>query len=171
MLHGQPTKDDYAEVVDRLTSKLASWKGRLLNKLGRVVLANSVLSTMPAYGMQLHWYLENVCQVIDKTIRSFIWRGHNDSGMHMVGWSKITKPKRHGGLGVRVARHQNIALLGKRIWDLLHEKEKLWVHMLSICVGGECVFGRRKKRVTYVECHLQGHDHVRGWMADENRGG
>lgn len=130
MLHGRPKKQDFEDVVDRVTSKLASWKGRLLNKPGRVVLANSVLAALPSYGMQLCWYPQSICDFLDETTRSFIWKGNIGRGIHMVGWTKITKPRAQGGLGVRQARPQNIALLGKRIWELQHAGDKLWVAML-----------------------------------------
>lgn len=47
----------------------------------------------------------------------------------MVGWEKVAQPTRRGGLGVRLARSQNISLLGKLIWELIHNPEKLWVQV------------------------------------------
>jgi len=35
---------------------------------------------------------------------NFIWKGDHEHDMHLVGWDKITLPKKHGGLGVRKAR-------------------------------------------------------------------
>lgn len=35
-----------------------------------------------------------------------------------------------GGLGIRTAREANSSLLGKLVWDLQQEKDKLWVHLL-----------------------------------------
>jgi len=37
------------EVYDKVVSKLALWKGKLLDKLGRVTLANVVLTDIPSY--------------------------------------------------------------------------------------------------------------------------
>jgi len=37
----------------------------------------------------------------------------------MVGWNKIIKPRKLGGLGVRAARLQNTTLLGKIVWSLI----------------------------------------------------
>jgi hypothetical protein len=51
MFHGKVRKKDYSDVYDRISSKLASWKNIFLNKLGRVVLANSVISSLPSYHM------------------------------------------------------------------------------------------------------------------------
>nr|XP_025639110.1 uncharacterized protein LOC112734118 [Arachis hypogaea] len=51
--HGRVTKADFNDVVDKLTNRLASWKGRFLNKAGRICLAKSVLSSIPIYRMQV----------------------------------------------------------------------------------------------------------------------
>lgn len=52
-----------------------------------------------------------ICEFMDKSIRSFIWKEHNDNGMHMVGWDKVTKPKRDGGQGIQKIRSHNTTLL------------------------------------------------------------
>lgn len=119
IFNGRPTREDFAEVIGRVDTKLASWKGKLLNKPGRVTLAKSVLMSTPAYGMQLMWYPQHICDHLDKMVRSFIWKGTIGRGLHLVNWRVVTKPTRCGGLGVRIARHQNIALLGKLVWEVV----------------------------------------------------
>lgn len=94
-------------------------------------MANAVLSSIPSYGMEIQWYPQFVCNFLDKTVRNFIWKGHKEKGMHMVNWKTITKPCRWGGLGVRVARNQNIVLLGKLIWELISTPDKLWVSVMN----------------------------------------
>jgi hypothetical protein len=108
MLQGKAKKQDFLGVYDRVAAKLASWKSRLLNKPGRVVLANSVISSLPSYHMQIQWLPQGMCDDLDRTVRRFIWKGTGDSGMHLVGWNKISQPRRFGGLGVRIARFQNV---------------------------------------------------------------
>jgi hypothetical protein len=125
MFYGRVRKQDFSAIYDRVSSKLSSWKSRLLNKPGRVVLANSVISSLPTYHMQITWLPQSMCDDLDKTVRRFIWKGTGDSGMHLVGWNKITQPRRFGGLGVRIARLQNVSLLGKLVWEILHSPSKL----------------------------------------------
>lgn len=48
-----------------------------------------------------------------------------------MNWEEITEPRRLGGFGVRVARTQNTALLGKLVWDTINGTDKLWVSVLS----------------------------------------
>ena len=51
--------------------------------------------------------------------------------MHMVGWDKICKPKKDGGLGLSsAAKPRNIALLAKLNWRLVEEKDCLWAKTL-----------------------------------------
>lgn len=113
--------------MDRINQRLAGWKGKLLNRAGRVTLAKSVLATIPVYSMQNMWLPSNVCNRIDSTVRNFIWGGNSN---HWVKWSKITCTRQRGGLGIRKARECNIAMLGKHVWDMIHAPQKLWVRIL-----------------------------------------
>ena len=51
---------------------------------------------------------------VDRLSRNFLWgSSENKKKLHLVGWSKITKPKKEGGLGNQVAKAKNIALIAK----------------------------------------------------------
>jgi hypothetical protein len=131
ILKGRPKRSDFYFIIEKMQTRLASWKNRLLNKPGRLALATSVLSSIPAYYMQINWLPQSICDNIDQTTRNFIWRGPNDKGTHLVGWNKIARPKNIGGLGIRSAREANTCLLGKLVWDLVQKNNKLWVNILS----------------------------------------
>lgn len=90
-----------------------------------------MLSSIPTYYMQLAWLPQSVCNNIDRAARNFIWKGNNLKGVNLVGWNTITKPRANGGLGIRVARDANTAMLGKHVWELHIGTDKLWVQMLS----------------------------------------
>lgn len=98
---------------------------RLLNKLGRLTLASSVLSSIPSYYMQISWLPQFICDNIDQTTMILIWRGSNEKGIHLVGWSKIARPKFLGGIGIKPAREANVCLLGKLVWDWVQSFDKL----------------------------------------------
>lgn len=57
-----------------------------------------------------------------------------------MGWDKITKSKKEGRLGVRAVRDSNMALLGKLVWDMQQNPNKIWVSMLysSMSSKGIC---------------------------------
>lgn len=77
------------------------------------MLANSVITFLPSYNMQIQWYQESICDYLDRAASRFIWKGSNSKGLYMASWNKMTKLRKHGGLGIRVVQHQNVALLGK----------------------------------------------------------
>lgn len=98
---------DFNYIREKINSRL-SWKMTLLNKVGRVTLAQSILTSMLIYTMQNLWILEGVSDKIDSTVHNFIWV--NDL-CHCVKWDSLTLPKSKGGLGIRSARNINISLL------------------------------------------------------------
>ena len=49
-----------------------------------------------------------------------------------MGWNKVTKLKKVGGLGLQSAKGRNIALLTKLNWRLHTENESLWAHVIKV---------------------------------------
>lgn len=94
MLNEQLKNEDFHFIIDKLNSRFASWKNELLNKAGRITMANSVLTSIPNYCMQISWFLQEVCTATDKIVRGFIWKGTANSGSHLVDWHKITRTKK-----------------------------------------------------------------------------
>ena len=98
ILKGQPKKSDFSFIIEKMHTRLASWKNKLLNKPGRLTLASSVLSSIPSYYIQINWLPQSICDSIDKTTRNFIWKGTNNKGINLVNWNTVTTPKHLGGL-------------------------------------------------------------------------
>lgn len=44
---------------------------------------------------------------------------------------RFLNPSGWGGLGIRTARETNTAMLGKLVWDMQCNSEKLWVQMMT----------------------------------------
>lgn len=86
------------------------------------------MTAIPVYTMQNLWLPQSICDNIDAKVRAFIW---GDRTSHWVNWDTITLPKSKGGLSIHRARQSNIALLGKHVWSMLQEPQKLWVQLLS----------------------------------------
>lgn len=84
-------------IVDRVERKLSGWNSRSLSWAGRVVLINSVLSSLPIYFMSLFQALVIVINKIDKIRRNFLWgsaRGRQK--LVKVKWKQICMPKVKG---------------------------------------------------------------------------
>ncbi|MCH81431.1 RNA-directed DNA polymerase (Reverse transcriptase), partial [Trifolium medium] len=131
MMHGRLQRRDYEFLEEKVSKKLASWQHNLLNKAGRMTLVKSVLNSIPNYYMQIAWLPQSTCDSIDRMARNFLWKGSSTTGIHLVGWDKITKPKKLGGLGIRKARDANTSLLGKLIWSIHQNNDVLWVQVIK----------------------------------------
>jgi hypothetical protein len=69
----------YVQVlIDKVAGKLHKWKGRLLNKPGRLTLVNSVLSVVVLYHMSVFQLSKWAIKRIDKIRHSFLWQGSDN---------------------------------------------------------------------------------------------
>ena len=61
---------------------------------------------------------------IDRLNRNFLW-GSTDTArkLHWVGWEKVAKPKKVGGMGLQTAKGRNSAFLAKLNWRFHIESE------------------------------------------------
>ena len=76
---------DFSFLVAKIKSHVSAWKGKLLNKAGRMTHARSLLSSMPVYNTHTTWILQSVCEDIDKAIRNFLWRAdERRKGLNLV---------------------------------------------------------------------------------------
>jgi hypothetical protein len=117
---------DFDFIVEKVQAKLSSWKAKLLSPAGRVVLIQSVTSSIPAYYMQNVALSIRICSKLDKLNRDFLWGSSSDrKRIHMVGWDKVCKPKDKGGLGLYSTKSRNIALLAKLNWRVMEDTDAL----------------------------------------------
>lgn len=61
LLSGRVKNSDFSYIVDKINSRLAGWKRKLLSRARRVILAKSVLTSMPVYSMHNLWIPEGIC--------------------------------------------------------------------------------------------------------------
>ncbi|KAG8493054.1 hypothetical protein CXB51_010395 [Gossypium anomalum] len=116
--------------------KLQNWKARKLSFVGRVTLTQSVLLAIHNYFMQTVLVPKGVCDKIKKITRQFIFRsstGHFKNAL--VGWEPFCKPRSRGGLGLRHLSNQNISFLMKIAFNLISQKDALWVRVLRSKYG------------------------------------
>jgi hypothetical protein len=73
-----------------------------------------------------------ICNDLDRLNRNFLWGSTSESKkMHLVGWDKVCRPKRDGGLGLYATKPRNKALLAKLNWRLHDEKDSWWARTLT----------------------------------------
>lgn len=110
-------------LIEKIESRLEGWKGRFISRGGRLLLMNSVLSSIPIYFMSAFLLPKWVLNKIDKIRRRFLW-GHSDSrrGISLLNWYEVCLPKRNGGLGGANLQIRNWALLLRWWWRLYRFK-------------------------------------------------
>lgn len=72
--------------------------------------------------------MEGIYSKIYSSIKRFLW---GSKTYHWVKWSNVVQLKDWGELSLRKAKSNNVAMLGKHVWELLHHPNKLWVQLLS----------------------------------------
>jgi hypothetical protein len=62
-------------LIDKISNRLPTWRGRFLNKAGRLRLLTSVLSSLPTYFFTVFPPKKWVVKRIDKIRQGFLWKG------------------------------------------------------------------------------------------------
>ncbi len=127
-------KPDYLPLIEKISKRLAGWKGSLLSRGGRLVLLNSVLSSVPAFFCSTFRLPSWVIKEIDKIRRGFFWKGRLlKNGFHCLAkWEHVCRPKLQGGLGIRNIRAMNEALLMKHLWKFYCIDPLPWVKLVKL---------------------------------------
>ena len=115
--HSRSSFHEYNFVLDRVKQKLVGWKANMLSFASHVILIQASLAAIPSYIMQCTKLSGRILDGIDRVNRNFLW-GTTETAkkIHWVGWQKVTKTKKDGGLGLQAAKGRNIALLAKLNW-------------------------------------------------------
>nr|GEY44039.1 hypothetical protein [Tanacetum cinerariifolium] len=70
---------------------------------------------------------------IQQLIHGFLWcNGEYKRGKAKVAWEHICLPNYEGGLGIRSLEVFNIALLTTHLWNIMTNKQSLWVRWIHI---------------------------------------
>ncbi|XP_015957322.1 uncharacterized protein LOC107481560 [Arachis duranensis] len=91
--HSRTSRASFHSVIEKVRGRLANWKGRLLNKAGRLCLINSVAASIPVYHMQVSFFPNWVCDKLSSMMRQFLWKGQVDGrGLSLVNWRTVITP-------------------------------------------------------------------------------
>ncbi|GKA33409.1 RNA-directed DNA polymerase, eukaryota, reverse transcriptase zinc-binding domain protein [Tanacetum coccineum] len=116
-------------VVKKFSSKLCSWKARLLSVGGRLSLIKSVLGNLSTYYMSIYMMPVSIRRQLESMRNKFFIGGDvGDKTMTWVKWDKCLASKKDYGLRIGSIYGFNIALLFKWIWSL---KRSPWGVILS----------------------------------------
>lgn len=114
-------------LIERMHTKLATWKGKLLSIGGRLTLIKASLSNLPMYYMSLFPVPVGVVEKIRNIQRRFLWSGETEKkGLALVRWEIVQLPKKYGGLNVSNTLNRNLGLMLKWCWRYFQEPNSLW---------------------------------------------
>lgn len=90
---------DYQPLLDKMAHRLPSWKGKFLNRVGRLKLLNTSLSSIPTYFQMVFAPKKWLLKRINKIRWVFLWNGFEDvrGGHCLVNSVKVQRPKKLGG--------------------------------------------------------------------------
>ncbi|GKC63304.1 putative RNA-directed DNA polymerase, partial [Tanacetum coccineum] len=120
-------------LVIKARNRIRDWKNKSLSFAGRLQLCNSVISSMQVYWASVLSIPFGIIDDIQQLIRGFLWcNGEYKRGKSKVSWDVICLPKSEGGLGIRCLKVFNGALMATHIWNIVTNKDSLWVRWIHM---------------------------------------
>jgi hypothetical protein len=102
---------EWKPVEDRFEKKLACWLGKLLSYGDRLVLINSVLTSLPMFILSFFELPKGVRKRLDFFRSRFFWQSDQTKKKYrLTRWNIICRPKDQGGLGIEVLDIKNKCL-------------------------------------------------------------
>jgi hypothetical protein len=104
-----------------LKKNLSCWKGKLLSYGGRLVLINSILSSLAMFMLSFYEVPKEVLHKLDFYRSRFFWQGDDHKKKYRLAkWGIICRSKDQGGLGILNLELQNKCLLSKWLFCLIN---------------------------------------------------
>jgi mannosylglycoprotein endo-beta-mannosidase len=101
MHHRKLINKDWKHVEERFQKRLNCWRSNLLSVGGRLVLINSVLSSLPMFMFSFFEVPRGVLKKLDYFISHFFWQSNDHKKKYrLTKWEVVCTPKDQGGLGV-----------------------------------------------------------------------
>jgi hypothetical protein len=122
------TRPDIQTLVDKILSRIAEWRGRLLSHAGKLVLIKTCLASIPVYLLSFIKFPKWAIKMLITHMANCLW---NDSKNNHKFWGSISMCKEYGGLRVPDLRDLNICLLGSWIRRYQQDDGKLWKQIID----------------------------------------
>lgn len=122
------TKTQLQPLIDRLADLLPGWKADLMTRMGRTIQVQFVIMATVIYHAMALELPPWAYKAINKITRNYMWRGRKEAkgGHCLLAWSKVTRPKELGGLGIADLKNLNRALRVRWLWLKKTDPTKPW---------------------------------------------
>jgi len=129
---GLPIKSPLLEMKICNLSLRESKKDLQLGKVGRLILVNSVFSSMSFYYMSFYFLPEWVIHVIDHIHHAFFWKGARSihSRFFLINWKLVCSHKNQVVWVFAISDLFNLALLSKWWWRFFNDSNAPWVGLV-----------------------------------------
>lgn len=121
------------KVIQIIPKIISSWKGRWLSLSGIILMIKTVLSKIPNYFMAILKAPRTIISIIEKSIRSFLWKGNMDGKKKIpfISIKDICSNKLSGGAGVHDLTSRTFSL-GAKLVGYMYSKPSLnWYKILK----------------------------------------
>ena len=89
--HKRISKQSFNFILEKVVSKMSSWRAKTLSLASRITFSKTVLYAMPWYYFQTNRILASIYDNVDKICRNFILGNTKDKhGVHLVAWSDVS---------------------------------------------------------------------------------
>lgn len=132
LLSTRLSHQDCIPLVDKVKSRIQSWKARDLAYAGMVLLIQAVLSSMLIFWTSCFVLPRRTINELNNIFRKFLWAGIElIYKQPSVKWTNFFHPMSEGGLGIKCISTTNIAANLRHIWDIMSSKNTIWVRWVQ----------------------------------------
>jgi hypothetical protein len=129
-------KSQIQGIIDKVISSLPGWKAALMNRVGRIVHMQYVMTAKIIYTTMAVDLPPWAFKAIEKVQKGFVWRGMKEArgGHCLLAWPKVAWPKELGGLGISNVRTLSWALRARWLWLQKLDPNKPWLQFqIQVC--------------------------------------
>lgn len=138
-------------LLDKMLSRITSWETKMLSYAGRAQLIRSVVYAIQMYWSQVFMLPKKIIQSVEAICRRFLWTGQAETSKKaLIAWDKLCNAKEGGGLNFPNIAIWNKAAIGKLMWNVCKEEDKLWVQWIHNYYGQHGIWNIQAKQASWM---------------------
>ena len=118
-------------LLERIRTKLTAWKLRSLSFAGKIIIVQTILQSILVYLLSSGWVPKLILEKIDSFCKFLGSRDGDGHGLVLSAWLGMCTSKENGGLGFRLLKPFQEALMGKQLAKLYDKSPSLWARVIK----------------------------------------